>query len=136
MNAQDLSLKYFYLSFRAAEIVSTTANMNLTSGSVFGNPIPNEFEGNGSLYEGMIEQAVKESEEKRISGSQSTPFILSRLAELSKGETVKTNIALVVMLQSGFDTFDMSLLSASCLILSLILLPFCGTLRIDFCRSN
>ena len=66
------------------------------SGSVFGNPIPNEFEGNGSLYEGMIEQAVKESEEKRISGSQSTPFILSRLAELSKGETVKTNIALVV----------------------------------------
>jgi len=81
---------------RAAEIVSTTANMNLTSGSVFGNPIPTEFEGNGSLYEGMIEQAVKESEEKRISGSQSTPFILSRLAELSKGETVKTNIALVV----------------------------------------
>ena len=62
MNAQDLSLKYFYLSFRAAEIVSITANMNLTSGSVFGNPIPNEFEGNGSLYEGMIEQAVKEQE--------------------------------------------------------------------------
>ena len=70
--------------------------MNLTSGSVFGNPIPKVFEGNVSLYKGMIEQAVKESEEKRISGSQSTPFILSRLAELSKGETVKTNIALVV----------------------------------------
>ena len=93
MNAQVL---FIIIVFRAAEIVSTTANMGLTSGSVFGNPIPKEFEGNGSLYEGMIEQAVKESEEKRISGSESTPFILSRLAELSKGETVKTNIALVV----------------------------------------
>lgn len=44
----------------------------------------------------MIEQAVKEAEDNRISGSASTPFILSRLAELSKGETVKTNISLVV----------------------------------------
>ena len=57
------------------------------------NPVPPEDELPLEIWESAWEQTQKESE--NISGRDLTPFLLSRLDELTKGETVKTNIALL-----------------------------------------
>ena len=81
---------------QAALIIKRHAQLQLKSGALFANPLPVENEADGAKYAAYIDQAVSEAEQKGITGAASTPFILSRLAELSQGDTVKTNIALVV----------------------------------------
>ncbi|MCJ7696363.1 MAG: pseudouridine-5'-phosphate glycosidase, partial [Anaerolineaceae bacterium] len=43
--------------------------------------------------EKIIQKAVKEAEEQGIHGAATTPFLLSRVTELSGGESLKTNFA-------------------------------------------
>ena len=81
---------------QAALIIKRHAQLQLKSGALFANPSLVENEADGAKYTAYVNQAVSEAEQKGITGAASTPFILSRLAELSQGDTVKTNIALVV----------------------------------------
>lgn len=81
---------------RAAEIIQISQELKLTSGMMMANPVPVEQEGDGKLISTFIDQAIRESEEQKITGAASTPFILGRLAELSKGKTVEINRHLVV----------------------------------------
>lgn len=59
------------------------------------NPIPKQFEIPRKELEGYIERAVAEAKENGISGKSLTPFLLSRLTELSGGKTLTANIALL-----------------------------------------
>lgn len=45
----------------------------------------------------MVDQAVKESEENGVSasGNDATPWLLSRIAELSGGKSLASNVALL-----------------------------------------
>lgn len=58
------------------------------------NPIPEDAE--LSDCEVLIAQAVREADERGIAGKAVTPFLLSRLAELSEGRTLRANAALLV----------------------------------------
>ncbi|MFP1483868.1 pseudouridine-5'-phosphate glycosidase [Escherichia coli] len=42
-----------------------------------------------------IDQAVAEAEEQGVIGKESTPFLLARVAELTGGDSLKSNIQLV-----------------------------------------
>jgi pseudouridine-5'-phosphate glycosidase len=42
-----------------------------------------------------IGQAVKESIQQKVIGKESTPFLLARVAELTGGESLNSNIQLV-----------------------------------------
>ena len=81
---------------QAAAIIKRHAQLQLKSGALFANPLPLESEADGAKFEEFIERAVSEASENNITGAASTPYILSRLADLSQGESVQTNIALVV----------------------------------------
>ncbi|WP_088035864.1 pseudouridine-5'-phosphate glycosidase [Evansella clarkii] len=78
-----------------AEILAVKWELGLKGGAVIGNPVPEEFEMNPEQIESIIANAMKEAEQKGISGKETTPFLLSRLKELSEGKTLETNIALV-----------------------------------------
>lgn len=52
--------------------------------------IPNE------KIEGAIQEALHDAGEKGIHGAAATPFLLSRVSELSGGESLKTNLALLL----------------------------------------
>ena len=41
-------------------------------------------------------EALKEADEKHISGKEVTPFLLSKVASLTKGDSLESNIALVI----------------------------------------
>ena len=79
----------------AAEIIRVNRELNLKSGTMFANPVPVDCEGDGRMISLFIEQAIQEASDQLIFGAASTPFILSRLAELSDGKTVEINSRLV-----------------------------------------
>ena len=58
-------------------------------------PIPIEYEIPREVIEPYIERALREAEEQKITGNAITPFLLKRLAELTGGASVRTNVALL-----------------------------------------
>ena len=69
--------------------------MGMKSGMLVANPIPEEFAMPRATIDAAIEQAVAESVEKGIHGKETTPFLLARVAELTGGNSLASNIQLV-----------------------------------------
>ncbi|WP_159339594.1 MULTISPECIES: pseudouridine-5'-phosphate glycosidase [Leclercia] len=67
----------------------------LNGGLVVANPIPEQFAMPEETINAAIDQAVKEAEEQGVTGKASTPFLLARVAELTGGDSLKSNIQLV-----------------------------------------
>ena len=67
----------------------------LNGGLVVANPIPEHFAMPEETINAAIDQAVKEAEEQGVTGKASTPFLLARVAELTGGDSLKSNIQLV-----------------------------------------
>lgn len=65
------------------------------TGLLIANPIPQEAALSNAFIDGTIANAVREAEERGIGRKELTPFLLARINELSKGESLKANIALV-----------------------------------------
>jgi pseudouridylate synthase len=70
-------------------------DLNLKGGAVIANPIPEEFAMDEKVITNVIESALKEAEEKHISGKNVTPFLLGKVKELTEGKSLDANIALV-----------------------------------------
>lgn len=58
-------------------------------------PVPAEFAVPADELKRTLDVALKQAEEQGILGRQLTPFLLSRMAETSKGATLNANIALL-----------------------------------------
>jgi pseudouridine-5'-phosphate glycosidase len=69
--------------------------LGLAGGMVVANPIPVEDEIPESEISLLITRAVNEAEERGITGAAITPYLLGRIVELSGGESLRANIALV-----------------------------------------
>jgi pseudouridine-5'-phosphate glycosidase len=67
----------------------------LNGGLVVANPIPESFAMAEGKINAAIDQAVREAEEQGIVGKESTPFLLARVADLTGGDSLKSNIQLV-----------------------------------------
>ncbi|HEU0096601.1 MAG TPA: pseudouridine-5'-phosphate glycosidase, partial [Rhizomicrobium sp.] len=65
------------------------------TGLLIANPIPGESALTPEFIDGTIADAVREVDERGIGRKELTPFLLARINELSKGESLKANIALV-----------------------------------------
>jgi len=79
----------------AAELIKASSSLGLSSGILLGVPIPSEEAAAGAKIETAIKTALKEADARGISGREITPFILSRLNELTQGESLRANLALV-----------------------------------------
>ncbi|AGC87634.1 hypothetical protein APECO78_14545 [Escherichia coli APEC O78] len=76
----------------ASEIARAMAvkwQSGLNGGLVVANPIPEH------TINAAIDQAVAEAEAQGVIGKESTPFLLARVAELTGGDSLKSNIQLV-----------------------------------------
>ena len=80
---------------RAARIALAHWMLGLQSGIVIAAPVPDEAALPREEAERAIAQAITESEEARIHGAASTPWILARVAEISGGRSVAANLALI-----------------------------------------
>ncbi|KAI1346250.1 Indigoidine synthase A like protein-domain-containing protein [Xylaria sp. FL0043] len=79
----------------AAAILLAQERLNIETGLLLANPVPEEHAIPGSEMKAVIEQAVRESTEQGVHGSENTPFILTRIRELTNGRSVPANKALV-----------------------------------------
>ena len=70
-------------------------DMELGGGMLVTNPIPEEYAMPFEVINAAIDQAIAESVEKGIHGKETTPFLLARVAELTGGKSLASNIQLV-----------------------------------------
>ncbi len=78
-----------------AEIFKAKKALDIEGAILVANPIQQEHVIAESEVQGYIDQALNECFEKGISGKNVTPYLLSRVAELSDGKTLKANIELL-----------------------------------------
>ena len=69
--------------------------LGIPGGALVCQPVPPEAEIPFERVSGWIERAVDEAAERGVSGKDATPFLLARINELSNGESLRANIALV-----------------------------------------
>jgi len=78
-----------------ADIFKAKKVLNIEGAILVANPIQQEHVIAESEVQGYIDQALNECFEKGISGKNVTPYLLSRVAQLSNGKTLKANIELL-----------------------------------------
>lgn len=78
-----------------AAVLRTKWALGLKGGAIVANPIPVEYEMEFAPIQKAIEQALSEADRKNIEGKAITPFLLSRIEQLTQGESLRANIQLV-----------------------------------------
>lgn len=79
-----------------AEALRVKWALGLAGGAVVANPIPAADAMPKAAIDAAIEQALQEADEQRITGKASTPFLLARVCELTGGNSLASNIQLVL----------------------------------------
>lgn len=78
-----------------AAFLSAKWSIGLDGGVVIANPIPEAYAMDKEKIDAAINQALQEARQQGISGKESTPFLLARVAELTGGDSLASNIQLV-----------------------------------------
>jgi len=78
-----------------ARFFATRQALGLGGGMLVANPVPQADEIAADIMAGYIAAAQQAAVEQRVAGKAVTPFLLSKLLELTDGASLKTNIALV-----------------------------------------
>lgn len=79
-----------------ARLIDANHAMKLGSGMLLAVPIPEKEEAKASKVKQAIDRALKEADKKNILGKDITPFLLKRVNELTKGESLRASMSLIV----------------------------------------
>ena len=79
-----------------ARIIKEKRENGLTGGILLTNPIPQEYEMDKEIIDAAIEKALKMMDEQGIKGKECTPFLLKTITELTGGDSLESNIKLVL----------------------------------------
>ena len=78
-----------------AEILKTKWDLSLNGGVLVTNPIPVAFELETGVMNDAINQAIIEADNNKISGKKITPYLLSKVNEITQGKSLEANIKLI-----------------------------------------
>ena len=78
-----------------AEILKTKWSLSIDGGVLVTNPIPVAFELESSIMNEAINEAIIEANNENISGKEITPYLLSKVNELTEGKSLDANIKLI-----------------------------------------
>jgi len=70
--------------------------MGLRGGMLVTNPIPEEYSMDPDRINAAIDQAIAECNGKGIKGKDTTPFLLARIKDITGGDSLDSNIQLVL----------------------------------------
>jgi pseudouridylate synthase len=79
-----------------AQVLQAQWALGYTGGVVVANPIANEHAMPREQVDAAIAQALLDAEAQGIRGKASTPFLLARVSALTGGQSLSSNIALVL----------------------------------------
>jgi pseudouridine-5'-phosphate glycosidase len=78
-----------------ANILKTKWNLSIDGGVLVANPIPIASELESSIMNEAINQAIVEANNEKITGKKITPYLLSKVNEITKGKSLNANIKLI-----------------------------------------
>ena len=78
-----------------ATIWRTKRELGLAGGMLVANPIPEEYSMDPDVISKAISDALDEADELGVKGKESTPFLLAKIAEITGGDSLASNIRLV-----------------------------------------
>lgn len=78
-----------------AEILKTKWNLLIDGGVLVANPIPIAFELETSVMDEAIRQAIIDADNENITGKEITPYLLSKVNEITQGKSLDANIKLI-----------------------------------------
>jgi len=78
-----------------ANILKTKWDLSLNGGVLVANPIPIASELESSVMNEAINQAIVEADNEKITGKKITPYLLSKVNEITKGKSLNANIKLI-----------------------------------------
>jgi pseudouridine-5'-phosphate glycosidase len=82
-------------ALQIAQAMHAKWSMGLHGGLVVANPVPQAFAQPRARMDAAIAQALQDATQQKVGGKAVTPFLLARVAELTGGDSLATNIALV-----------------------------------------
>ena len=71
-------------------------DLGYKGGMLVTNPIPAEYAMDKKIIDAAIEQALADAKAAGIHGKETTPFLLARVVELTGGDSLESNIRLVL----------------------------------------
>lgn len=80
----------------AAQIIFEKRKNNLQGGILITNPIPEQYAMDDAIINDAIEKALKMADEQGVKGKEITPFLLKTVVELTGGESLESNIQLII----------------------------------------
>ena len=79
----------------AAKIIKAKRDLKLDGGVLITNPIPEKYSMDPEVINKAIDEAVKEMDTQGIKGKDCTPYLLAKIAEITGGSSLDSNIQLV-----------------------------------------
>ena len=80
----------------AAKVIKEKRENHLEGGVLITNPIPEEYAMDDKVINDAINKALQKMKEEGIHGKEATPFLLKTVVELTGGESLESNIQLVL----------------------------------------
>lgn len=80
----------------AARLIAAQRALGLAAGIVFANPLPEDEALEPGRIEAAISDALRDAGREGIDGKELTPFLLDRIAEITGGESLAANAALLL----------------------------------------
>ena len=78
-----------------AEILKTKWSLSIEGGVLVTNPIPKKFELELVMMNDAIKEAIIEADKEKMTGKEITPYLLSKVNELTQGKSLNANIKLI-----------------------------------------
>ena len=80
----------------AAKIIFEKRNNKLQGGILITNPIPEQYAMDAKVINDAIEKALAIADEQGIKGKEITPFLLKNIVDITGGDSLESNIALIL----------------------------------------
>ena len=78
-----------------ADLLKTKWDLGINGGVLITNPIPKEYSMDEDEINKAIDEAIEEMKKLGITGNKTTPYLLAKIKEITKGNSLESNIALV-----------------------------------------
>jgi len=79
----------------AAQLIAVQRRLGLDTGVLITLPLPEDVALPAEEVAAAVEQAAAEADDAGIHGPASTPFVLSRVAEITEGRSVRANLEII-----------------------------------------
>ena len=78
-----------------ANLLSTKWSLGIKGGVLVTNPIPSQYSMDKEMINMAINDAIDEMNKLNITGNKTTPYLLAKIKEITKGNSLNSNIQLV-----------------------------------------